>query len=81
MSDRFDFEQEIMDCWRVTDDLQCLHDAILEKNLDTDEIVNILLGLISLYNLKFDTLFNTFENYIIPEITKRYHKNYYDDHE
>jgi len=61
---RFDMEQEILDCWHVTDDIDVLMEAVLEKNLDTDTIANALLGMKTIYQLKFDRLFGTFEDLI-----------------
>ena len=61
---RFDMEQEIMDCWHVTDDIDVLMEAVMEKDLSTDSIVNVLLGMKDLYHLKFQRLFDTFEQCI-----------------
>lgn len=61
MSNRFDLEQQIMDCWRVTDDLEMVYDKVMNGDCNTDSISNLLLGLISLYNLKFDRCWDTFE--------------------
>ena len=64
MSDRIDFEQEIMRCWNITDELELLNETILNKKLSTDDISNILMGLANLYNIKFDKMFTTFEHLI-----------------
>lgn len=64
MKDRFSFEQEIFQCWHITDDLNVLHESVLEKDISRDEISNILLGLEQLYNQKFSRLFSTFEELI-----------------
>lgn len=61
MTTTFDLEQHIMHCWNVTDDLEVLNEAVLERNLSQDEISNILMGMKGLYHLKFETLFETFE--------------------
>jgi hypothetical protein len=61
MKDRFSLEQEIMDCWHVTDDIQTLFEAVMDKDLTQDKIANVLLGMKDLYHLKFEKLFNTFE--------------------
>ena len=62
MTDRFDLEQQILDCWHVTDDLNVLLEHIMESdNLDKDRISNIVLGMKELYNLKFQRCFDTFE--------------------
>jgi hypothetical protein len=64
MTDRFDLEQHIMKCWNIVDDLTLLRKSILDKQLTTDEITNYVLGLETMYNLKFDELFETFSTLI-----------------
>lgn len=64
MSDRFDLEQEILDCWNITKDLEDLNFAVLEKDFTPDQTANVLLGLIELYNIKFDKMFDTFSKLI-----------------
>jgi hypothetical protein len=61
MSDsRFEVEQNIMDCWNVVDDIKTIfHSESLYTN--EDEMQNVLLGLFSLYQLKFDKLFKSYE--------------------
>lgn len=66
---RFDLEQQILSCWHITDDIGLLHKAVLEGKLDDqeltkDEISNYLLGLETIYNMKFQELFNTLETLI-----------------
>lgn len=60
----FDHEQQIMKCWNVVDDLRALNAAILETDITRDKISNILMGMADLYDVKFDTLFNQFEQSI-----------------
>lgn len=64
MKTRFDLEQEIMNCWRVTDDVNILFENVMEKDLTTDQIANTLLGIEELYKMKFEKLFSTFEELI-----------------
>ena len=64
--DRFDFEQQLMDCWRITDDIRDASEGLLEGNLNTDETSNILIGLRQLYELKFNKLWDMFEGVIMP---------------
>jgi hypothetical protein len=61
---RFDMEQEIMDCWHITEDLNILAENVLEKDADKDTIANVLLGLQTLYQMKFERLFDTFEGLV-----------------
>lgn len=70
---RFDMEQEILDCWHVTDDIDVLMEAVMEKDLSTDNIVNVLLGMKDLYHLKFQRLFDTFEQCIKEDAFKTSH--------
>lgn len=56
-------EEQILDCWRVVDDLKVLFHADDIRELTPDERSNIVLGLFSLYQVKFETLFSTFENH------------------
>jgi hypothetical protein len=60
MADRFDLEQNIMQCWNVTDDIDLLYKNVMEKNPSTDEIANFLLGLKTIYHSKFEELFDNF---------------------
>ena len=64
MKDRFDIEQEGMQCWNIVEDLKVLHEGVFERDLTTDQISNILLGLSEIYQLKFEILFDTFEQLI-----------------
>lgn len=60
MTDRFDLEQRIMNCWNVTSDIDLLYKNVMEKDLSTDDISNFLLGLKTIYNSKFEELFDSF---------------------
>lgn len=64
MSDRFDFEQQIVKCWNVTDDLREVSDHFLEyhdANFTKDRVANSLNGLAELYDIKFNKLWDLFE--------------------
>ena len=64
MTDRFDLEQEILNCWRVTDDIDLVATMISNANMkprDQDKFMNVLIGMKELYNARFDSLFHTFE--------------------
>ena len=67
MTDRFDLEQLILECWNVTSDLRHVTEFVLDAPLEPnreDKISNMLLGMEELYNLKFQKLFNTLETLI-----------------
>jgi hypothetical protein len=64
-ADRFDFEQQIQKCWMITDDIGEVSEAIFERNLSIDQIVNALTGLQQMYELKFNKLWDLFEDPIM----------------
>lgn len=53
MADRFDLEQQILECWRVTDDI-----SLFVKQQASAEDLNALS---TYYEQKFNQLWNTFE--------------------
>lgn len=60
----YELEQPIMDCWNVTEDLNTLFAHVVDTvvgQLDNDQIANALLGLKTIYEMKFQQLFNKFE--------------------
>lgn len=62
MSDRFDLEQEMLSCWNITDEIKLLNENVLENDsLTKDQISNYLLGLSTIYEMKFQKMFNHFE--------------------
>ncbi len=63
---RFDLEQQIMTCWSIIEDIKLLNSKHQNApgSMTHDEVANYLLGLETIYGVKFDTLFNTFENMI-----------------
>lgn len=63
-----DLEQEIMKAWHVVDDIQLLYENVMETDMSTDDIVNTLLGLESIYNMRFQKVFSLFE-----EVCKEFH--------
>jgi len=61
MADRFTLEQDIMQCWNVVEDLQNLYDS---EDLTPDQQQNYLLGMITIYEVKFNKLWQSFEKSI-----------------
>ena len=53
MSDRFDLEQQILECWRVTDDIK----LFVEQNSTPEEFAALSIY----YTKRFEQLWNTFE--------------------
>jgi hypothetical protein len=63
MMDRFKLEEQIQHCWQVVDDLKTVYHS--EKLYeDENEMQNVLLGMFSLYQLKFEELFATYEKLV-----------------
>ena len=56
MSDRFDLEQQILDCWKITDDIPLLEEHGANP-ADFTSLANI-------YEFKFQQLWNTFETLV-----------------
>ena len=67
MSSIFDLEQKLLSTWSVVDDLKLLREFLDSETFSgmsadhTDKLDNYILGLISLYDVKFDNTFKTFE--------------------
>lgn len=64
MTNRFDLEQQLLECWHVTTDIDTIAEGISNQNLSNDEIVNTLNGIRTLYEIKFDILWSTFEQLV-----------------
>jgi hypothetical protein len=66
-SDRFDFEQQIVKCWSVVDDLKDLDEGLFEGWLEfnQDSVSNHILGIANNYDIKFHKLWDQFETTIM----------------
>ena len=63
--DRFNLESDIMNCWSIVEDIKELNRCMLDRRKMTeDEISNYLLGLETIYQVKFERLFETFEKLV-----------------
>lgn len=72
---RFDLEQRIIDCWGVVDDIRDVYTMHQDKReLTVDEMSNILTGLEHLYQVKFELLFDTFEQHLREAYEASLHK-------
>jgi hypothetical protein len=58
---RFDFEQQIMTCWSVVEDIKAVAEASDYTKVSEDDYQNALLGLSTLYQMKFEKLWSQFE--------------------
>jgi hypothetical protein len=54
-----DLEQKIFSCWSIVDELDVVCKAV--EDGDTDEILNMLIGLKAIYSRKFQALFDSYE--------------------
>lgn len=63
MSNLFDLEQQILNCWNVTDEIDQLLWA-MDRGLTEDELSNHLIGLKQIYHVKFQRLFELYENHL-----------------
>ena len=61
--DRFDLEDKIMKCWNVTEDLKTVLNMI-DRGCTEDELSNALIGIVTLYEAKFNDAFETLEDCI-----------------
>lgn len=59
---RFDLEQAILDSWKITDDLKVFLDKYEE--LSEDSQLNILIGMNELAELRFQKLWEIFEELV-----------------
>jgi hypothetical protein len=58
--DRFDLEQLILKNWEITTEIKHLRE-LLESNPTQDQVANYLLGLETIYEVKFNKLWDCFE--------------------
>ena len=70
MSKIFDLEQEIFECWRITNDIDMVTTWFVEdpkwEGMDpalTDALMNKYFALKELYELRFEKLWATFEDH------------------
>ena len=72
----FDLEQQIQECWKVTDDIDMVTKHFVDSpdwaGMDPklcDALMNKYFAIKELYELKFDEMWNTFE-----DVCKEYHQ-------
>lgn len=61
MADRFQLETDITNLHNIADDLDLLLEGILERDMNTDDVANALLGISTLARLRVDKAFDTFK--------------------
>ena len=74
MKTQFLLEQQIMDCWNIINDIKSVYQHHLDvQALTDDQLANVLIGIEQLYDLKFYSLFSTFEKYLKEVHDGRHH--------
>ena len=61
---RFDMEEMIMSCWGTKEEIDLVSERIMEDDLSRDRIVNALVGMAELHDMKCKKLFEMFEEMI-----------------
>ena len=71
MSDIAELEQQIMECWNVTKDIELVTKHLIDHTdgYSDDDVMNKYLAIKDLYEVKFEALWRTFE-----DITTEYHR-------
>ena len=64
----FDLEEQIMHCWHIVDDVKFLNQLAKDNILADGDLESVLIGMETLYQLKFQKLFEMFE-----KVTSEYH--------
>lgn len=84
----FDLEQDIMNCWTVIDDVKCAVEHFSENEKfkgftseQLDDIMNLLLGIQHVYDMRFQKLWNTFEAHSKEHHSLRRRQNDHDYNE
>ena len=70
MYDRFDLENAIVDLSNISKDLKLLGERLLDEGMDEDEFSNVLIGLESLTNLRYDKAMDIFESMLSNDLIK-----------
>tara|TARA_R110000796_G_scaffold28691_5_gene78233 strand:- start:313 stop:693 length:381 start_codon:yes stop_codon:yes gene_type:complete len=85
MKDRFNLENEIMDCWGVVEDLDTIIESLDSefyvgiKPEHADRLANILIGVRYLYDTKFEQMFKTFGECVSELDGNSYEENFLDN--
>ena len=71
MSNIAELEQQIMECWNVTKDIETVTRHLIDHTdgYSDDDVMNKYLAIKDLYEVKFEALWRT-----LDEVTQEYHK-------
>lgn len=60
----YKLEEKIMAAWSIIDDIRLLAETQSNRKMTEDELQNFLLGLETIYNMKFENLFSQYEKFL-----------------
>jgi len=68
----YELEQKIMATWQTGTDVELLYQMYLDREtpMTEDEVSNILLGIVSLHNLRMEDLWYSFEKVLAERHNK-----------
>lgn len=67
--DRFDLENAMTETWQTSDEIKLLYENIINKDdMEKEEIVNVLIGICKLHEMRCEKAFDIFENLIYDGI-------------
>ena len=71
MSNIAELEQQIMECWNVTKDIELVTKHLIDHTdgYSDDDVMNKYLAIKDLYEVKFEALWRT-----LDEVTEEYHR-------
>jgi hypothetical protein len=58
---RFDFEQQVLNCWAICDALDDVTAGVLEYEWTPDKVANVTIGLKEQFDVRFNKLFSMME--------------------
>lgn len=62
--DRFNLEEAIMECWHTADDINLTIKPLLDGEVDSDDLANLLIGVRELHNLRMRKVMEIFEELV-----------------
>ena len=65
MNKIFDLEQQIMECWNVTKDIELITKHLIDRTdgYSDDDVMNKYMAIKDLYEVKFEAMWRTFEEH------------------
>ena len=71
MSNIAELEQQVLECWNVTKDIELVTKHLIDHTdgYSDDDVMNKYLAIKDLYEVKFEAMWRT-----LDEVTQEYHK-------